>query len=457
MEKISLGEIRMAVRNIIRENKIHEKSFKNTEKISLNELRDIIRKIMGKKKVEDTPPKIERFKIKYLEDGLTMWDLQNKFPWVLKADIEKAIIGIDGNSKKIIWYNGTWHNGIWENGTWENGTFAGGIWEDGDFRGGTFAGETWKRGWFYDGIFASGTFKNGSFRGGTFDGGTFDGGNWVLENLKIINDPENPIWKSGVWKSGQISTMRSGAIKEIFMNPNEYHAEIIAKERENYSNEYEVSGKKKIKIKRLENNLTMKTIKEKYPWILEAEIEDAVIGVTNNIIHWYSGTWHGGLWENGIWEKGYFTGRWKTGFFLNGEFVTGLWMDGKFYNGNFRNSTWIKGKFYGGEFESSRWNDGLWLLDNSKNIIPKWVGDSKWKRGVISYKDKNGKWRRIESFDNPKDFLGPIEVEKEEPKYTIENHEGHFTVYYKNEKGEEHERGFRSRKEAEDFAKKYLT
>ena len=56
--------------------------------------------------------------------GLTFEELKGDYPWVLRADIENAIIGeLDSELiwKDGIWYDGEWENGFWENGTWLNG------------------------------------------------------------------------------------------------------------------------------------------------------------------------------------------------------------------------------------------------------------------------------------------------------------------------------------------------
>lgn len=73
-----------------------------------------------------------KFGIKSLKDGLTMEIIKEKFPWILRANIERAVLGID-NEGKIIWYGGTWYNGIWENGTWMHGTWYKGFWIRGEW------------------------------------------------------------------------------------------------------------------------------------------------------------------------------------------------------------------------------------------------------------------------------------------------------------------------------------
>ena len=68
-------------------------------------------------------------------------------------------------------------------------------------------------------------------------------------------------------------------------------------------------------------------IKNKFYWLIDSEIEDAIIEIKKNTIIWhkgsyYSGNWYygifksgefHGIWEDGIWEKGDFRGKWRSG------------------------------------------------------------------------------------------------------------------------------------------------
>jgi hypothetical protein len=130
MKKISLGEIRRTVRDVIREN-------------------------------EEQRSKSGKLRIRRLVDDLTMQDLEEKYVWVLKADIENAIIGLE--YERIKWYSGIWHNRTWKNGTWLDGTFNGETWKDGLWRGGTFAGGTWEGGIWLSGAWDGGTWKRGTW------------------------------------------------------------------------------------------------------------------------------------------------------------------------------------------------------------------------------------------------------------------------------------------------------
>lgn len=70
---------------------------------------------------------------------------------------------------------------------------------------------------------------------------------------------------------------------------------------------------------------------EKFYWLIDSEVDEAIIEINNNTLIWHegifmSGNWHYGIfknggfygnWENGIWENGYFKGNWISGIKLN--------------------------------------------------------------------------------------------------------------------------------------------
>jgi hypothetical protein len=60
--------------------------------------------------------------------------------------------------------------------------------------------------------------------------------------------------------------------------------------------------------------LNIDTLKIKYNWIFNAQMENAIIGEDENGLVWFSGTWICGTWEGGTWYSGEFlSGRWKAG------------------------------------------------------------------------------------------------------------------------------------------------
>jgi len=176
---------------------------------------------------------------------------------------------------------------------------------------------------------------------------------------------------------------------------------------------------------RLIDNLTFDEILDKYPWLLEAEIRNAVIGKDQNGLVWYKGTWdcgrwlggtwYSGTWKTGVWYNGtwfnsrvttdnnsatidvidafgdysvwkggtwfngtkkggrwesgdWFDGTWEKGDWLGGTWRGGTWIDGNFKRGNWFDGTWTKGTF-NSDFGLSRWFDGNWLRGDFENGI----------------------------------------------------------------------------------------
>ena len=75
----------------------------------------------------------------------------------------------------------------------------------------------------------------------------------------------------------------------------------------------------------------LKILKDnKFYWLIDSEVSDAIIEIKKNTIIWHngifmSGNWYYGIfkggsfygnWENGIFESGYFNGNWKSGINL---------------------------------------------------------------------------------------------------------------------------------------------
>lgn len=189
-----------------------------------------------------------------LIDGLTEEKLKRKYPWILEADISKAIIG-EKNGKLFwkagIWNDGVWDNGRWEDGVWHAGTWKGGVWQNGTWKAGTWEGGTWK-----DGIWRSGTWKDG-----TWITGLWKNGIW-----------ENGIWEYGTWKDG---TWKDGKWKNGFW----------------------------------ENGSWQNGTWEYGTWFDGIWQNGTWEGGT-----WYDGTWRSGIWKKGTWEDG----TWEGGTWVKG-------------------------------------------------------------------------------------------------------------------------------------------
>lgn len=62
-------------------------------------------------------------------------------------------------------------------------------------------------------------------------------------------------------------------------------------------------------------------------WLIDSEVEDAVIKIERDTLIWESGTFYSGNWYYGIWKSGDFYGIWENGIFESGRFY------GKFKTG----------------------------------------------------------------------------------------------------------------------------
>ncbi len=177
---------------------------------------------------------------------------------------------------------------------------------------------------------------------------------------------------------------------------------------------------------RLVDGLTIEELILKYSWILEAEIEDAIIGQNSDGIVWYKGIWEcgrwfGGTWISGTWKNGdwyggtwnskriidnlisieidsksidvsqstwvngrWFDGTWNNGRWYNGRWYAGTWNDGDWYKGIWNDGTWNDGVFSGGVWVDGTWNGGIFNCDNDPSF---WI-QGKWKGGDF----ENGIW-----------------------------------------------------------------
>ena len=177
---------------------------------------------------------------------------------------------------------------------------------------------------------------------------------------------------------------------------------------------------------RLIDGLDIETLSMRFPWILEAEISGATIGINDNNLVWYkgiwecgrwfggrwvsgswvSGDWYGGIWDsksindnilsveinekssdlsNSVWYSGrWFDGTWNNGLWVNGRWYGGTWNNGLWYKGIWNDGTWNNGLFTGGIWVLGTWNNGIFNTDNEPSY---WL-DGKWFGGDF----ENGMW-----------------------------------------------------------------
>ena len=86
-------------------------------------------------------------------------------------------------------------------------------------------------------------------------------------------------------------------------------------------------------------------IKNKFNWMVNAEIKNARLEIFNDTLVWNAGIWYNGDWYFGVWRGGeWFYGTWQNGVWHNGTWRNGTFKSGIIYKGNF-----FKGKMEGGE------------------------------------------------------------------------------------------------------------
>lgn len=177
---------------------------------------------------------------------------------------------------------------------------------------------------------------------------------------------------------------------------------------------------------KLVDGLTLGELTSTHPWMLDAEVSDAIIGLNDSGLVWYKGVWESGRWFGGTWNSGdwlfgdwyggvwnsaiverkgldytvdtkhangsesvWHNGRWYGGDWMNGTWTTGrwydgVWNDGSWYNGIWNDGQWKFGRFIGGIWVQGVWTDGFFSCDNEPAF---WI-DGEWMSGDF----ENGIW-----------------------------------------------------------------
>jgi hypothetical protein len=163
---------------------------------------------------------------------------------------------------------------------------------------------------------------------------------------------------------------------------------------------------------RLIDGLTLEAITLNYPWILDAEVSDALIGMDNKGgLIWYKGIWESGRWFGGTW----ISGTWKYGDWYGGTWYSksikdnilsakvdetsydlsnSTWVTGRWYDGIWNGGMWGSGRWYGGTWNDGQWNNGIW--NNGKWNFGNFIGgiwvDGVWSDGVFNTDNEPSFW-----------------------------------------------------------------
>jgi hypothetical protein len=93
-------------------------------------------------------------------------------------------------------------------------------------------------------------------------------------------------------------------------------------------------------------------IKNKFNWIVNAEIKNARLEIFEDTLVWNAGIWYNGDWYFGVWRDG----EWRYGTWQNGVWYNGVWR-----NGTFKSGIIYKGKFFKGKIESGEIRGGQFI------------------------------------------------------------------------------------------------
>ena len=139
---------------------------------------------------------------------------------------------------------------------------------------------------------------------------------------------------------------------------------------------------------RLIDGLNIETLSLQYPWMLEAEVSGALLGLDINGLVWYKGYWEcgrwfGGTWISGTWKSGdWYAGTWNSKRITDNlisvevdnsvsDTIQSTWFGGRWYDGTWNNGTWVDGRWYGGTWNNGEWYNGIW-------------NDGTWNNGILS-------------------------------------------------------------------------
>lgn len=96
-------------------------------------------------------------------------------------------------------------------------------------------------------------------------------------------------------------------------------------------------------------------IKNKFNWVVNAEIKNARLEIFQDTLIWNGGIWYNGIWYFGVWRDG----EWRYGTWENGVFYNGVWKNGKFKSGIIFNGKFFNGKIESGEIRGGQFIDTI--------------------------------------------------------------------------------------------------
>ncbi len=173
---------------------------------------------------------------------------------------------------------------------------------------------------------------------------------------------------------------------------------------------------------KLIDGLNIETVSLRYPWLLEAEVSGAVIGLDEKAdLQWYKGIWEGGRWFGGTWISGtwkmgdWYAGTWNSKMIkdkkisieidkTSSDEFQSTWHTGRWFGGTWNDGTWISGRFYDGDWNAGVWNSGTWndgTWNGGRFIGGIWVAGT-WNGGIFNTDGDSSYW--IDGVWNGGDF-----------------------------------------------------
>lgn len=204
---------------------------------------------------------------------------------------------------------------------------------------------------------------------------------------------------------------------------------------------------------RLVDGLNVETLSINYSWVYEAEISDAVIGLTDNQLTWYKGTWEcgrwfGGRWLSGTWISGdWYDGTWESKLikdnWINVEVddrssnvSSSIWLSGRWFNGTWNNGTWVNGRWYGGEWNNGRWFDGIWndgTWNNGRFTSGIWVLGT-WNGGIFNTENGPSYWLdgtwNAGDFENGMWYNGVFDEKNGESRFGVKSYNSRTSTWH---------------------------
>jgi hypothetical protein len=169
-------------------------------------------------------------------------------------------------------------------------------------------------------------------------------------------------------------------------------------------------------------------IKNKFNWMVNAEIKNARLEIFQDTLVWNAGIWYNGDWYFGVWRDG----EWRYGTWQNGVFYNGVWRNGTFKSGIIFNGKFFKGKIESGEIRGGQFID-VEISQNVKELTSdefQEQQEEQQKQVAVQAQPEQSNQNKVKvHFTTPtQEIEGQPKIQQEKMKYikTFENFENKF-------------------------------